>query len=64
MVKHWVFEEQLRGERARKAEMLPDVLVRTSEKTWAVEFGGAYSKEKLTAFHEHCAVRNLPYEVW
>ena len=60
----WIFEERLRQERGRSNEMLPDVLIRTEAFTRAVEFGGAYSKSKLQAFHAYCAERNFSYEIW
>lgn len=60
----WIFEERLRKEHRLKNEMLPDVLIRGGGMTRVVEFGGAYSREKLKAFHQYCAERNLPYEIW
>ncbi len=61
----WIFEERLRQERgARCQEMLPDVLIRSTTVTRAVEFGGAYSKSKLEAFHAYCVEKTLPYEIW
>lgn len=60
----WTFEERLRRERGH-AEMLPDVVLRPrTGQQRAIEFGGAYSKAKLLAFHAYCKERNLPYEVW
>jgi hypothetical protein len=29
-----------------------------------VEFGGDYSRERIKSFHEDCADRELPYELW
>ena len=29
-----------------------------------LEFGGAYDKRRVAAFHRFCADRRLPYEVW
>lgn len=62
----WVFEERIKQERKReKFERLPDVLLRNPSGTErAIEFGGAYSKAKLTLFHGYCNEKNLPYEVW
>lgn len=60
----WTFEERLRKERGRASEMLPDVILRGPGMHQAIEFGGAYSKEKLEAFHSYCSERNLSYEVW
>lgn len=64
LLKFWIFEEQLRQERGRTNEMLPDVIIRADGNTRALEFGGAYSKQKLQAFHDYCAERRLPYEIW
>src|SRR5262245_19461889 len=61
----WVFEERLRQERGGSdCEMLPDVLIRRHGATTAVEFGGAYSKQKLAAFHDYCVAKTFSYEVW
>lgn len=29
-----------------------------------IESGGKYDAERVAAFHEHCAERDLPYELW
>jgi hypothetical protein len=66
----WVFEEQVKVERRLAAgnsnhgNKLPDVLLRTKPKTRAIEFGGAYGKDKLIAFHRYCKEQLLPYEIW
>jgi hypothetical protein len=60
----WHFEDQVRREREATSEMIPDAVINSSELKRAVEFGGSYSKEKLEAFHYHCAERNLSYEIW
>jgi hypothetical protein len=66
----WVFEEQVKAERRlapgrpNYGDKLPDVLLRTKSQTRAIEFGGAYSKEKLIAFHGYCKEQLLPYEIW
>lgn len=62
----WVFEERIKQERKReKFERLPDVILRSpGEPERVIEFGGAYSKAKLTLFHAYCKEQKLPYEVW
>ena len=60
-------------ERARAAldaaknspEKLPDAIIDAPGHSRVVEFGGAYSKAKLEAFHRYCSEElKLPYEVW
>ncbi len=64
VLSNWIFEEQLRHERREKAERLPDAILVTAGRRKVVEFGGAYPKAKLEAFHAYCKERELPYEVW
>src|SRR5713226_9334633 len=70
LIPHWVFEEQIKAERRRArrepnpGEKLPDVIIKSGTATKVIEFGGAYSKEKLVAFHEYCKEHALPYEIW
>jgi hypothetical protein len=66
----WVFEEQIKAERklerrrAEYGEKLPDVVLREGSSSRVVEFGGAYNKDKLTAFHGYCKEYSFPYEIW
>lgn len=30
----------------------------------AIEYGGLYTAKRLRGFHQHCARRRLPYEIW
>ena len=69
LLSDWVFEEQVKAERKLAAysnhgDKLPDVLLRTESQTRAIEFGGAYGKDKLIAFHRYCKEHLLPYEIW
>lgn len=50
----------------RRGEKLPDAFIvnASGEVTSVIEFGGAYSAERVRAFHEDCADRTLPYELW
>ena len=61
----WVPEAQLYAEgmgRDRGAR-LPDAVIRTGGALeLAVEFGGAYAKQKLVAFHAE--MNAVPYEIW
>ncbi len=57
----WVHEEEIKRERKQRRGKLPDAFV---GKNRVVEFGGAYKKEKLMAFHKFCEARHYDYEVW
>ncbi len=62
--------EAWRGEdllaHTRRGVKLPDAfLVDGRERvTWVVEFGGAYDQARVREFHEDCAARSLPYQLW
>lgn len=60
---YWIGEERLREETAAGAK-LPDALLRLPTGDRVLEFGGAYSKAKLTRFHEHCVTFQWTYELW
>lgn len=60
----WIFEEQLRQEGHRRGQRLPDVILKYAGTKKAVEFGGAYPKSKVSAFHRYCEERQLAYELW
>ena len=65
----WVFEEQVKAERRRAGrseagEKLPDAFLRTHSATKVIEFGGAYGKDKLVAFHRYCKENSFSYEIW
>lgn len=68
LVRYWVFEEQIKAERKRSRSLygqkLPDVFLRCGGSVRVIEFGGAYSKEKLFSFHDYCKGNALPYEIW
>jgi len=57
----WVHEAQIKSERRQRRGRLPDGIV---DKTRVIEFGGAYKKQKLAAFHKFCEGKNFDYEVW
>lgn len=60
----WVGEDVVAP--LRIGQILPDaMLIDTAGMPYrAVEFGGGYPPRRLQAFHDDCARRNLPYEIW
>ena len=50
----------------RRGEKLPDgfIVDREGETVWVIEFGGSYDAPRVQEFHEDCADRNLPYQIW
>ncbi len=50
----------------RRGEKIPDAFVvdEGHEVQWVIEFGGGYSTERVQAFHDDCAHRQLPYQLW
>lgn len=50
----------------RRGEKLPDAFLVNSNGgiDWVIEFGGDYDASRVTAFHQDCASRNLPYQLW
>ncbi len=64
--KRWVSEHQLYAEGGGRGERLPDAILRhpsrNRSKDYIIEFGGAYSKSKLSEFH--AALSHLRYEIW
>ena len=64
------FAKAWRGEdllaHTRRGEKLPDAFIVNEEGTvtWVIEFGGGYDADRVQAFHEDCASRGLPYQLW
>ncbi len=60
----WIGEDMLAP--TRVGQKLPDAILYDGEgrPRLVMEFGGAYPPERVEAFHEDCAVRGLPYELW
>jgi len=60
----WIGEDILAP--TREHQKLPDAILhdREGQPRLVVEFGGAYPTERVQAFHEDCAARGLPYEIW
>ncbi len=51
----------------RRGTKLPDAILNDTP-TWppklVLEFGGAYSKRRVTAFHDALSREKIPYEIW
>lgn len=60
----WRGEDQLAH--TRRGEKLPDAFIvdDTNEVAWVIEFGGSYDASRVQEFHEDCAGRDLPYQIW
>ena len=61
----WISEGSLAARGMRSGQKLPDAIVRHRDgHETVIEFGGEYSKAKLTEFHLYCAAKTLRYEIW
>lgn len=60
----WKSEAQLAIEGFGFHQKLPDAMITRGGRCWVLEFGGAYSQDKLREFHAFCEERELAYEVW
>lgn len=60
----WISEDVLRAEHRRDSERIPDAILRLGHRKRAIEFGGAYPKAKIEAFHRYCEEAELSYEIW
>lgn len=61
----WIDEDRLAP--LRRGEKLPDAVLASgpsSDILCVLEWGGLYSKKRLTSFHLDCEGRGLPYEIW
>jgi hypothetical protein len=60
----WVGEEILAP--SRKDQKLPDAILHDEKgrPRLVIEFGGKYPERRVTAFHDDCEARGLPYELW
>ena len=60
----WVGEEVFAAE--REGEKLPDAILRdgSGQIYRVIEFGGRYDSRRVSDFHDDCAGRGLPYEIW
>ena len=50
----------------RRGEKIPDAFIvdERDRVTWVIEFGGSYTAERVEAFHDDCASRDIPYQLW
>jgi hypothetical protein len=60
----WRSEDLLAA--TRRGEKCPDAFVVNSaqEVGCVIEFGGAYAASRVREFHDDCAARGLPYQLW
>lgn len=61
----WIGEDVLAP--YRKGQKLPDAVISASPSErplLVLEFGGAYDRERVQAFHADCRDRGLPYQLW
>ncbi len=61
LTKSWIHEEEIKRDRKQRKGKLPDAMIGSRR---VIEFGGAYKKAKLMAFHSFCESRGWEYEVW
>ena len=61
----WMSEDNYDAQREQlKGAKLPDAVLEKEDGFLAIEFGGAYDKKKLAAFHRWCQSEQMPYEIW
>jgi hypothetical protein len=60
----WQSEDSLAH--TRVGQKLPDAFIfdANEQVTWVIEFGGAYDRDRLQAFHADCLSRRIPYQIW
>lgn len=60
----WVGEDVFAPQ--RRGQKLPDAVLLDSsgQVTLVIEFAGSYGSERVARFHEDCAEREVPYELW
>lgn len=50
--------------RRRIVEKLPDAFIVEGGRTTFVEFAGAYTRDRVRAFHSYCEEKGIGYELW
>lgn len=60
----WQGEEMMAH--TRRGQKLPDGFIVDAKGTTlsVIEFGGSYDEPRIREFHEDCADRSLPYQLW
>lgn len=65
---HWLGEDILRRghelDRRLLAKIPDAAIVQDALAVKFVEFGGQYPADRVRRFHDHCRLRNIPYELW
>jgi hypothetical protein len=64
LVSKWSSEARILRGRDTRREKLPDAMMVDGNSRRVIEFGGAYSREKIESFHAYCLNEDLPYEIW
>jgi hypothetical protein len=64
LVRYWAYEDTIVEARGHRREKLPDAIIVSPDVTRVIEFGGAYGKQKVQAFHNYCEEQSLSYEIW
>ena len=65
LAEHWISEQRIKRSRPdAPGEKLPDAMVEVHGLKTAIEFGGAYTKEKVEGFHHFCHKKSYAYELW
>ncbi len=60
----WVGEDMIEDVPSHQSQ--PDAVLvdEQSEPAMLIEFGGDYSAERISTFHEDAVLRGLPYQIW
>ena len=62
---NWSSEAQRASQASRLKEKLPDaMIIRNNQSPLVIEMGGIYPAWRLESFHQYCAERQYPYEIW
>lgn len=63
LARDWISERVIRRTRPVRGGPIPDAMIRGASQR-VIEFGGAYSKQRVRIFHAFCLARGFPYELW
>jgi hypothetical protein len=64
LARKWISEAELHERGEGREDRLPDAMIITRAGKTVIEFGGAYKRKKVEAFHGYCESRGLSYELW